>query len=164
MKELFIQYALYNKWANDKIMDTVLQMSSEITDKPIESSFGSLRLTILHLWFTESLWWQRLHLTEKIVTPASDSNIPLEAVCDGLKKQSLQWYEWVVNAKDLYLNHVFAYRNSRGEEYKQPVFQMLLHLFNHQSYHRGQVIVMLRQSGVKKLPNTDFINWSRNRK
>ncbi|MGB3005447.1 MAG: DinB family protein [Chitinophagaceae bacterium] len=39
-----------------------------------------------------------------------------------------------------------------------------MHVFNHAAYHRGQLINMLRQLGVKKLPATDFIIWSRNKK
>ncbi|MGZ3851281.1 MAG: DinB family protein [Flavisolibacter sp.] len=38
---------------------------------------------------------------------------------------------------------------------------MLLHAFNHGTYHRGQLVNMLRQLGVDKIPGTDFIAWSR---
>jgi len=45
--------------------------------------------------------------------------------------------------------------------YKQPVCQMILHVFNHGTYHRGQLVNMLRQLGIEKIPQTDFIVWSR---
>jgi len=38
---------------------------------------------------------------------------------------------------------------------------MLTHVFNHGTYHRGQLITMARQLGVEKLQQTDFIIWSR---
>jgi uncharacterized damage-inducible protein DinB len=38
---------------------------------------------------------------------------------------------------------------------------MLLHLFNHGTYHRGQLVTMLRELGIEKIPPTDFIVWSR---
>ena len=38
---------------------------------------------------------------------------------------------------------------------------MLLHLFNHQTFHRGQLVTMLRQNGIEKIPATDFIVFSR---
>jgi uncharacterized damage-inducible protein DinB len=41
------------------------------------------------------------------------------------------------------------------------VYQILLHLANHNTYHRGQLVNMLRQLGVEKIPQTDFVVWSR---
>jgi uncharacterized damage-inducible protein DinB len=38
---------------------------------------------------------------------------------------------------------------------------MLLHVFNHGTYHRGQLVTMLRQLGIENIPATDFIVWSR---
>ncbi len=38
---------------------------------------------------------------------------------------------------------------------------MWLHLFNRQTYHRGQIITRLRQNGIDKIPATDFIVFSR---
>lgn len=164
MKEILQQFAGYNKWANDKIIDAIAGLPAELTDKPVESSFRSLRLTILHLWEVEYIWWQRLYLAENIVSPANDKNLAMATIFTEWRKQSLQWQEWVANAKELNLNHVFAYMNSKKEQFKQPVYQILLHLFNHGTYHRGQIVTMLHQQGVEKIPPTDFIIWTRSKK
>lgn len=164
MKEIFQQYVIYNKWANDRMIEAITALPPTLIDQPVESSFKSLRLTVLHLWETESAWWQRVHLTENVVSPAKDPRLPFDLVISEWKQQSLQWQDWVMNANDINLTHVIAYMNSKKEQFKQPVFQILLHLFNHGSYHRGQLVTMLRQFGIQKIPNTDFINWSRNNK
>jgi uncharacterized damage-inducible protein DinB len=164
VKEILQQYAEYNKWANDKIIDIISALPSELIDKTVESSFNSLRLTIIHLWETESTWWQRVHLAENVVSPAQDKTIPMDIVFSEWKKQSLQWQEWVQNAKEVNLNHVFAYRNSKKEQFKQPVYQILLHAFNHGTYHRGQIVTILHQLGVEEKPHTDFILWARSKK
>jgi uncharacterized damage-inducible protein DinB len=75
--------------------------------------------------------------------------------------QSNQWRDWVVNASDLSLDHVFQYYNNKKEHFKMPVYQMLHHVFNHGTYHRGQLVNMLRQLGIEKIPQTDFIVWCR---
>ena len=75
--------------------------------------------------------------------------------------QSKQFEEWVDKASELALNHVFAYQNSKKEQFKQPVYQVLIHVFNHGTYHRGQLVNLFRQLGVKEIPATDFILWSR---
>ncbi len=84
-----------------------------------------------------------------------------EAIASGLISQSKQWEEWVDKNTEAGLAHVFAYQNSKREQFKQPLFQMLMHLFNHQTYHRGQIVTMLRLAGIEEIPATDFIVWSR---
>jgi uncharacterized damage-inducible protein DinB len=41
---------------------------------------------------------------------------------------------------------------------------MLLHVFNHSNFHRGQLVTILRQLGEEKIPQTDYIHYSRSRK
>ena len=43
----------------------------------------------------------------------------------------------------------------------QARYGFILHAINHNTYHRGQIVTMLRQLGVEKIPATDFIVWSR---
>ena len=85
----------------------------------------------------------------------------MQALSYQLQQLDKQWQDWVNDANDHALQHEFIYYNSRKERFKQPVYQMLLHLLNHNTYHRGQIVTMLRQLGVEKIPATDFIVWSR---
>ncbi|MCY7292102.1 MAG: hypothetical protein LH615_07960, partial [Ferruginibacter sp.] len=75
--------------------------------------------------------------------------------------QSKQWKEWIDIATEAALAHEFIYINSKKDQFKQPVYEMILHLFNHQTYHRGQLITMLRQVDEKNIPNTDLISFMR---
>lgn len=164
MKEILLQYARYNKWANDRLIDAILNLPNDVIDAHVESSFSSLRATCLHVWNADFIWWERLKLAENIVGPATDATLSIEAICEGWKQQSLQWQNWVMNAKEVNLTHVFAYRNSKKEQFKEPVYQVLMHVFNHATYHRGQMVTMMRQLDVKTIPATDFIVFSRNKK
>ena len=164
MKELLKQYAAYNIWASQRILEVILALSEEKQLAEIPSSFNSLRKTILHMWDAESIWWQRMKMHERIIVPSENFNGSIQDVTNGLMQQSKQWEEWVVNASDLSIEHVFQYYNNKKEHFKMPVYQMLHHVFNHSTYHRGQLVNMLRQVGVEKIPQTDFVVWSRNKK
>ncbi len=164
MKELLSQYASYNLWANNELLKQVLTLTDQQQQQEIESSFPSIRLTVFHIWDAESIWWQRLKLQEQIIRPSGSTNMPMTEIANGWQQQSKTWTDWIANANDPQLDHVFAYQNSKREQFKQPVYQMLLHLFNHGTYHRGQLITMLRQVGANKITSTDFILWSRNKK
>jgi uncharacterized damage-inducible protein DinB len=109
----------------------------------------------------ESIWWQRVKLSERIVIPSENFNGNMHEAVNQLLQFSRQWQEWVQNAQEHMLQHEFIYHNSKKEQFKQPVWQMLIHLFNHGTYHRGQLITMLRQAGVEKIPQTDFIVFAR---
>jgi len=161
MKEILSQFAAYNIWANQKLLEIVLNLSEEQQKKELPSSFKNLYTTVLHMWDAESAWWQRMKLQERIVVPSENFNGTMKDVCNGLLQQNQQWQDWVDSASEPLLEHVFQYYNSKKEHFKQPLFQMLLHVFNHGTYHRGQLVNMLRQLGVEKIPQTDFIVWSR---
>lgn len=161
MKQLLQQYSSYNVWANKKILERLNQLSAEEIHKEIGSSFPSVYKTVLHITNTEYVWWQRLKLTEHIESLMDNYSGSFEELSNKLLQLSRQWEEWVKEVNENNLNHVFSYQNTKKELFKQPVYEMLLHLFNHQSYHRGQLVMMLRQLGADKIPHTDFIVWSR---
>ena len=164
MKELLKQFAAYNLWANQKIIELILSLPEEKQMAEVPSSFNSLFKTILHMWDAESAWWQRMKMQERIIVPSENFNGSIHDVTTGLLQQNQQWLEWINNATDAAVDHVFQYYNSKKEHFKQPVFQVILHVFNHGTYHRGQLINMLRQLGVDKVPQTDFIIFSRLKK
>lgn len=163
MKQLLQQYATYNLWANKLITEKVAQSPPEIIHKEMNSSFGSIYKTVVHLMDVESIWWQRLKLQEHVEWPGKSFNGNFEELSQQLLLLSKQWNDWIHGTNEVNLTHVFAYQNSKKEQFKQPVYEMLLHLFNHQTFHRGQIVTMLRQNGVEKIPATDFIVFSRSK-
>jgi uncharacterized damage-inducible protein DinB len=161
MKEILLPLASYNVWANGLLIDTIRLLPEEKTTETIISSFDSLLKTLLHMWDAESIWWQRMKLSEKIIVPSADFNGNITEVIQNLQQLDKQWLEWIQSVQERMFQHEFIYQNAKREQFKQPLYQMLLHLFNHNTYHRGQLVTMLRQLGIEKLPQTDFIVWSR---
>jgi uncharacterized damage-inducible protein DinB len=161
MKQLLKQYAAYNLWANKILLDRLALLPDEMVHKETGSSFGTIYKTLVHLMEVESTWWQRLKLQEHILLPEKDPDENFAEISKRLLALSTQWIDWVKNANEKNLTYVFGYQNTKKEFFKQPVYEMLLHLFNHQTYHRGQVVTMLRQNGIDKIPATDFIAFSR---
>lgn len=161
MKPLLQQAAAYTIWANQKMFNCIGNLSEEQIEQTIVSSFPSLRKTVIHIWDAECAWWQRLKLVEKIEMPSEGFTGDFMELVAKVNQQSLNWKDWVDNATEAQLNHVFFYRNTKREEFKQPVYEMLLHLMNHGTYHRGQLVTMLRQLEVENIPQTDFAFFCR---
>lgn len=161
MKELLKQYAAYNLWANQKLIDVVNALTEEQVNRDINSSFNSIYKTMLHAWVAESIWWLRLQAVPPESSPALTFNGTAAELCSNIAGQSGIWRDWVNAASDDELQQELSYQNIAKENYRQPVYQIVLHVFNHGSYHRGQLITMLRQAGVEKLPSTDFTTYTR---
>ena len=161
MKELLQQYASYNVWANQRLLDVARQLTEEQLNQQMVSSFSSIYKTVLHMLDAENIWWQRMKLEERIERPSDTFTGDFGELGKKLLQQCRLWEDWVKNASELQLQHVFAYQNTRREQFKQPVKEVLLHIFNHGTYHRGQLIDMFHQLGIEKLPATDFIVYTR---
>ena len=113
MKELLQQFATYNIWANQKLMELILSLPEEKQMAEIPSSFNSLYKTVLHMWDAESAWWQRMKLHERLIMPSENFKGAMKDVVNGLMQQSNQWLDWISNASDIALDHVFQYRIQR---------------------------------------------------
>lgn len=163
MKNLLTQYAAYNLWANELMLDYIKSLPGDLHYKEVFSSFSHLSATVQHMWDAESIWWQRMKLMEPVRPPGTDFNGSFTDLATALLQQSRQWHSWVLGAQEHFFDHEFIYYNTRKEKFKQPIYQVLLHVFNHGTYHRGQLVTLLRQLQIDNIPQTDFIVWSRKR-
>ena len=161
MKQIVHQMASYNAWANDQLLALINGLPEELHVREIESSFNSLLKTVLHMYDAESIWWQRMKLSEKVTRPSDDFTGNMKDLSIALLNQSRQWQEWTQAAQEHMFSHEFIYFNTKKEQFKQPVYEVILQVCNHNTYHRGQLITMLRQLGVAKIPQTDFIIYCR---
>jgi uncharacterized damage-inducible protein DinB len=158
MKELFLQYAAYNLWANRQLLDILDTLTPEQQHQEITSSFNSLYKTVQHVWFAESLWLQRIRKIPAVV-PVDNFNGSMQELSAALTELDRQWEPAVEKLKEEQLSEIIAYTNIRGIAYQVRLDKLLLHIFNHSTYHRGQLVTMLRQAGVTKIPSTDFSAW-----
>lgn len=161
MKHLLLRYAHYNLWANRTLTTLIGTLPAEKQIAEVPGSFNSLHQTTLHIWEAEDMWWQRLRLEEKISRVSETFSGDYAALTQKLLQQGQQWIDWIAAQKEAQLEHVFHYHNTKRELFKQPRYEAIWHLFNHGTYHRGQLVSMLHQVGVHKIPPTDFIFWIR---
>lgn len=165
MKETLLQLARYNIWANKRMMDTLLTLDNATLDQKIESSFPSLRATVYHMWSAEFIWLQRLQLVEHPVWIESVFNGSIQEACAAWEQVSTSLLHFIERQyNDHSFEHVLQYYNSKKTSFKNPVYGILQHVFNHATYHRGQIVTMLRQAGIKKIPATDMIVFIRSKK
>lgn len=148
-----VQYLYeYNKWANARVLDAVSKLTPEQFTRDLQSSHGSVRDTVAHILAAEWIWLERW----KGVSPPAlldPSDFPtVDAVRTRLTSVESECAQFIDGLTDQSLGVLITYTNTRGEQWTYPLGQMLQHVANHSSYHRGQVVTMLRQLGAGVVP------------
>ena len=161
MKQLLASFTQYEYWANERLFQVIRTLTEEQQQQEIISSFSSVHKTCLHIWDATSIWWQRVHKVKEIVVPSLSFHPTMSEIENGMLQQNTQWIEWIRTADEAAVTYVLPYKNMKGEPFEQEVKEILLHINNHGTYHRGQLVTMLRQLGMEKIPQTDYILYSR---
>jgi len=102
-----------------------------------------------------------LQQQEKINRPSEGAFASVVDVIASFSHFNQQWLDWVRAANDGDFVQILSYKNTSGQPFSQPVYQILLHLFNHSTYHRGQLVTMLHQLEFTSIPATDFLVFTR---
>ncbi len=156
MKELLLSYARYNVWANKQMIDALFKLEPALVDKEIASSFPSLRKTVYHVWGAEDIWLQRLQHVAKPTWVAAAFEGSFQEACHNWEQVSAQLLHYVSAMQDDALHNTLHYNDIKGNPYQRKIWEVLQHVCNHSTYHRGQLVTMLRQCGATEIPQTDF--------
>ena len=157
-KNYFIEIADFNIWATDIFCNMLTQISDEQWLQKVASSFDTIQETTLHIISAEEAWLQRFK--KETVTW-------LQFNFKGSKDEHLQlWKQTSADLKNFIadfdennLNTILHYKRLNGEEKSTPFYIMFAHVFNHSTYHRGQLVTMLRQVGFTEIKSTDLIGF-----
>ena len=129
---------------------------------PLGASHGGVRGTLTHIMGAEWIWLERW----KGVSP---SRLLDEGEFEDLVALRDRWTlieghreNWFRGLRDESLADMIRYRNTAGVPNEAPLWQLLQHVINHSSYHRGQVTLLLRALGARTV-STDLVLWDRTR-
>ena len=157
MNKRYIDYASYNIWANNRLATNLLEQNDELLSQELVGSFPTIRATVSHIWLAEMGWLSRLHGNDWKVSDVlnfSGSNTQLfkswRATSENFKK--------FVEKSDLEKEIKFEHK---GKLFSIPSREIIQTVFNHGSFHRGQVVMMMRQLEISDISQTDYIEWVR---
>jgi uncharacterized damage-inducible protein DinB len=160
MLDEFRQLFQYNTWANARMLDSLEPLTSEELHRPIGGSFPSIHATLVHMARAEWVWLMRWKGDSPANLPSvwGGGELPeMRAAWDELRNEQIEFLDGLTNDR---LGSPLSYRNTRGEAFSAPLAQLLRHVVNHATYHRGQVTTLIRQLGHTPL-NTDLIQFYR---
>jgi uncharacterized damage-inducible protein DinB len=151
----------YHYWARDRMLDAVSLLDLGAFTAPRESSFSSIRDTLAHTYLAEWAWYSRWQGHSPSAFPPLDQFADVESLSAAWRETEQTVRAFVEPMSDADIARVIPYRLMSGVEAASPVWQMVQHVVNHASYHRGQVTTMLRQAGEKPAKSMDLIAYYR---
>jgi len=157
MYSTYIDFANYNIWANNRLVDCLLKLDEKLLHQEIVSSFPSIQTTITHIWNAETGWLSRLEGNGWNSEKVKNFEGSAADLMKSWQETSEQFKDFVATAdleKEVRFDH-------KGESFSIPYREIAHTVFTHGGYHRGQVVMMLRQLGITDIPQTDYIEWVR---
>jgi uncharacterized damage-inducible protein DinB len=151
----------YNYWARHRLFGVLETLSQEQFVKDLGSSHGGIQGTLVHSMGAEDIWLKRWK-GESPTSFYSAKDFPtFESVSNRWEMVEMQMMGFCHMLKtDGDLLKTIAYKDLKGNAYSAPLWQLMQHLVNHSTYHRGQVVTMLRQLGVQPI-GTDLVAFYR---
>lgn len=156
----------YERWAANQFFDAVLALPPGVADRELGGSFASIRATLLHLIGAEFTWVSRWEGGDGALPKGWDDQelVELRGAADRValrQDQVLDRLEALEAGGDPNaLGGELRYGDRSGAPRVSTFGDMILHVVNHGSYHRGQLATLLRQVGAVP-PSTDYIKYTR---
>jgi uncharacterized damage-inducible protein DinB len=153
--------AAYNRWMNEKVYASAAQLPADELAADRGAFFGSVQGTLSHLLVADLIWLKRFAaLPAAAAALAPLREMPAPTALDAVPypefaqlRQKREWLDAVIEAwagalDDDDLQQVLEYGNTRGQPFRKRMAGLVMHFFNHQTHHRGQVTTLLSQAGI----------------
>ncbi len=149
MKDQFLRLYQYNLWANNLFSETLAN-----------SSFKNEKVSVLfsHTAAAQLIWLNRLSKLD-VKIPDVWEVMPLPEAIDSLRTGGTLWLEYLEKQSDF--EQIISYQNTKGTAFETPLKDIVVHVANHGTHHRGQIATLLRAENIAP-PASDFIFFSRN--
>jgi uncharacterized damage-inducible protein DinB len=150
MKRFFIEYFQYNDWANEQIINA-LKSTQSLPPKCLQ--------LISHIISSQDVWLERIAGNHDWNIELWDSYSLIE--CSLLSEQSSQkWMNLIRKSREKDFDNIVSYKNTKGNSYETLMREIVAHVLNHSSYHRGQINQLLVDNRLNPAP-VDYIFYSR---
>lgn len=150
----------YNRWANHRILEASAQLDDEEFNRNLNSSFPSVGQTLAHVVAADWLWLSRWRGTSPTAIPNSWHLSSLHQIRKQWKAIEEDRSAFLADLSAEDVMEEVSYKTTSGLEHRAPLWQLLRHVVNHSTYHRGQVTTMIRQLGRKPV-STDLVLFHR---
>lgn len=155
--------AAYNAWATNRIFEVLGTLSAEETTRDMKASHRSIHGTLIHLVGAEKMWLSRMLGTPDRAMIKPEEFPTIADLKAEWERTGFATAKFVGTLSDKKLLETFTYPTSTGEQFTYRYGEALQHVVNHSTFHRGQVVALVRQMGHTP-PDTGLTRFIRETK
>lgn len=146
----------YHMWANEGMLDHISQFP-DVFKKPSAGPFSTIARTFGHIYDVDQLWFARMKGTSLLAVGETEFSNVQEAkeAFAALHKKMSRFLALETDG-----DRMIFYENTEGTSFQNTLSDLVTHVVNHGTSHRGNVVVMLREAGYRSCP-TDYIYFLR---
>ncbi len=153
--ELLRQHLEYSAWASRKLVQAVKDLSLGDRMRDFGTADKNALGTLVHIFAADRMWLGRVEGN----VPARFLDVDRDMHMSALERDWPAVQDrWI--ALDVAPDTVISYHDLKGNPYQTPFSEIVLHLVNHATHHRGQVAGFLRAMGHTP-PSLDLIRFYR---
>lgn len=146
----------YDRWATGKLLDVLGGIPEEVYRKNPGSSHGGIHGTLVHLIGACDVWLSRWHGESSTRQWKEEDFSSFSVLRQKWDDYQIRLVSFLKNLPDDRLNTPLSYKDMKGNPYSTALWKQMQHVVNHGSYHRGQIVTLLRILGMKAA-TTDLI-------
>ena len=149
----------YSAWASRHLVDAAANLTADEQTRDFKTADSSVLGTLAHVFAADRVWLARVkgETPGPFITPEDRR---LEVLQNDWPALHRRWKLYGDELTDDGVLEVISYKDTKGNAYQTPLWQVLLHLVNHGTHHRGQVSGFLRSMGHTP-PATDLVAYYR---
>ena len=151
----------YHYWARDRLLDALEPLTAEQFTRDLGSSFKSIHETVAHIYAAEWAWYSRWQGQPPAALLPADQFPDVASIRQAWTAHEVKMRAYVDGLGEDGVLKELDYTLLSGHSGRNALWQMLQHVVNHASYHRGQVTTMLRQIGATPAKSMDMIAFYR---
>jgi uncharacterized damage-inducible protein DinB len=148
----------YTAWASGLLLDAARELSPEELNRDFQTADKSVLGTLVHIFAGDRIWLERVQglSRERLLDPGDQEFVALQHAWPRVYQG---WKDWAASATDTQvLEDVSFYRSATGSMFQMPAWQIVMHVVNHGTQHRGAVLGFLRAMG-KTPPKLDLMAY-----
>jgi uncharacterized damage-inducible protein DinB len=141
----------YTAWASKRLVDTAAGVSKEELGRDFQTADHSILGTLVHVYAADRIWLARV--TNAAAGPfITEADHNLSVLVNDWPALHERWRKYGLTLTDESAAASISYKDTKGNPYMQPLWQIILHVVNHGTHHRGQVSGFLRAMGYPPPP------------
>jgi uncharacterized damage-inducible protein DinB len=135
----------YSRWASERSLTAARQLSHEELTRDLGNSHGGVLGTLVHVFSADRVWLSRLQGAPRSTFSDPGEDWTLDTLATAWANVADEFRQWAEGLTDA--EAILDYVNLAGKPGSMPLWQIVMHVVNHATYHRGQITTMLRQLG-----------------